>query len=40
MVSYRYTDSDQLQEVLDATGQVIRRFGYTKEGLPEAPPIG
>ncbi|MBI6926736.1 PAAR/RHS domain-containing protein [Pseudomonas putida] len=32
LVTYRYTDSGQLQEVLDATGQVIRRFGYTKEG--------
>lgn len=32
LVSYGYTDSGQLQEVLDATGQVVRNFGYTEEG--------
>ncbi|WP_241805390.1 hypothetical protein [Pseudomonas putida] len=31
LVSYRYTDSGQLHEVLDATGQRIRRFTYTPE---------
>ncbi|WP_410481835.1 RHS repeat-associated core domain-containing protein [Pseudomonas plecoglossicida] len=32
LASYRYTDSGQLHEVLDATGQLIRRFTYTAEG--------
>lgn len=32
LVSYGYTDSGQLQEVLDATGQAVRHFSYTKEG--------
>ncbi|MFK0087455.1 RHS repeat-associated core domain-containing protein [Pseudomonas sp. NPDC090755] len=32
LVSYRYTDSGQLHEVLDATGQRVRRFTYTAEG--------
>lgn len=32
LVSYGYTDSGQLQEVLDATGQVVRHFSYTEEG--------
>lgn len=32
LVSYSYTDRGQLQEVLDATGQVVRRFSYTEEG--------
>lgn len=32
LVSYRYTDSGQLHEVLDATEQRIRRFTYTPEG--------
>lgn len=32
LVSYGYTDSGQLQEVLDATGQVVRNFGYTEQG--------
>jgi YD repeat-containing protein len=32
LVSYSYTDRGQLQEVQDATGQVVRRFSYTEEG--------
>jgi RHS repeat-associated protein len=32
LASYRYTDNGQLQAVLDATGQVVRRFTYTAEG--------
>ncbi|MCE0993334.1 PAAR domain-containing protein, partial [Pseudomonas alloputida] len=32
LVSYRYTDNGQLHEVLDATGQRVRRFTYTPEG--------
>lgn len=32
LVSYRYTESGQLHEVLDATGQLIRRFTYNTEG--------
>ncbi|WP_409260364.1 DUF6531 domain-containing protein [Pseudomonas putida] len=32
LVSYGYTDCGQLQEVLDATGQVVRRFSYTEDG--------
>ena len=32
LASYHYTDSGQLHEVLDATGQLIRRFTYTAEG--------
>ncbi|WP_181004856.1 RHS repeat-associated core domain-containing protein [Pseudomonas putida] len=32
LVSYRYTDSGLLHEVLDATGQRVRRFTYTPEG--------
>ncbi|MEG0245118.1 MAG: DUF6531 domain-containing protein, partial [Pseudomonas sp.] len=32
LVSYRYTHSGQLQEVRDATDQVVRRFTYTAEG--------
>lgn len=32
LVSYRYTASGQLQDVLDALGQVVRRFSYTPEG--------
>ncbi|WP_459207668.1 RHS repeat-associated core domain-containing protein [Pseudomonas sp. MLB6B] len=32
LVSYGYTRSGQLQEVLDATGQVVRRFSYTEAG--------
>jgi hypothetical protein len=32
LVSYRYTRSGQLQEVLDATDHVVRRFTYTAEG--------
>jgi RHS repeat-associated protein len=31
LVSYRYTESGQLHEVLDATGQLVRRFTYTAE---------
>ncbi|MFG0410010.1 RHS repeat-associated core domain-containing protein [Pseudomonas sp. FYR_11] len=32
LVSYLYTESGQLHEVLDATGQPVRRFTYTAEG--------
>lgn len=32
LVSYRYTNSGQLHEVLDATGQRVRIFTYTSEG--------
>ncbi|MFP3865257.1 RHS repeat-associated core domain-containing protein [Pseudomonas capeferrum] len=32
LVSYRYTENGQLHEVLDATGQRVRRFTYTPEG--------
>jgi len=32
LVSYQYTGSGQLYEVLDATGQLVRRFTYTAEG--------
>ena len=32
LASYRYTQSGQLQEVLDATGQVLRSFTYTAQG--------
>ncbi|CRM52155.1 Cell wall-associated polypeptide CWBP200 [Pseudomonas sp. 58 R 3] len=32
LASYRYTQTGQLQEVLDATGQVLRRFTYTAHG--------
>ena len=32
LVSYRYTRSGQLHEVLDATDHVVRRFTYTAEG--------
>ncbi|MFK0092372.1 RHS repeat-associated core domain-containing protein [Pseudomonas sp. NPDC090592] len=32
LVSYRYTENGQLHEVLDATGQLIRRFTYNTEG--------
>ncbi|TLP55079.1 MULTISPECIES: RHS repeat-associated core domain-containing protein [Pseudomonas] len=32
LVSYRYTEDGQLHEVLDATGQLIRRFTYNAEG--------
>ena len=32
LATYRYTRSGQLQEVLDATDHVVRRFTYTAEG--------
>ena len=32
LASYRYTHTGQLQEVLDTTGQVLRRFTYTAQG--------
>ncbi|WP_449432093.1 RHS repeat-associated core domain-containing protein [Pseudomonas putida] len=32
LVSYRYAESGQLQEVLDATGQKVRCFSYNAEG--------
>lgn len=32
LVSYGYTAGGQLQEVLDAMGQVVRRFSYTEAG--------
>jgi len=31
LVSYRYTENGQLHEVLDPTGQLVRRFTYTAE---------
>ena len=34
-VSYGYTNNGQLQEVLNATGQVVRRFSYTEVGYLE-----
>lgn len=32
LASYRYTQSGQLQDVLDTTGQVLRSFTYTANG--------
>jgi YD repeat-containing protein len=32
LASYRYTQSGQLQDVLNATGQVLRSFTYTAQG--------
>ncbi|MGX1021512.1 RHS repeat-associated protein [Pseudomonas sp. Y3 TE3536] len=33
LASYRYTNDGQLHEVLDASGQQVRRFTYTAEGF-------